>query len=478
MQQIKKITVIFLLAFTMLLLNGCSLKEKIFVTDETPPSIDPIKKEELEDGDFYIKDGTRFFNVFKPQSNFSSGSDRADTERILWNSEEDDTLIPTLYGDEILAYCTTTSDFTKDFTVERFKDIGYSIGIYGLTKGEKDYYDSTISTNAKKTSDLYSVVSNLNSDVIGFQTIDGKTITNRQVSESGTIKDLEKGKDYEFGLYVGTVYGERKIKADTHIYQSSEIIAISDYRLTQNGYIEITMPEGTKDGFYYIKEVGMFRYLNDRKCVSKSLDKYNYNEKNEDQLLASMAVDDTSEIMTETRSFTIDKLYQTTTISIAQTEGQQISEVLYTSPDGKNSKIYRSKSDENKFEKILEEAPVGEYLVTIKGYNISSIEPNVESNYEILKKETVEKETDNKEATTEESKKTVEESQKENTGSDASTTVSTPSPTQTTETQEQPEVTTDTTTDTIVDDEGYIYYDEPTEAMEGPEQSDTMGGEQ
>ena len=134
-----------------------------------------VKKEELIDGRYYVahKDGT-YDQVYFGTGSFSAKDDDSDDSddtsakepsrdenqsivkkrytRVLWY-KDDFNKIPTLItgkGDKLIYY--SKANFSGQFEFERFMDLGYSIGINGLTPNVTGrYYIET----GKKTTTTY-----------------------------------------------------------------------------------------------------------------------------------------------------------------------------------------------------------------------------------------------------------------------------------------------------------------------------------
>lgn len=459
MKKGKRIISSILIVVLCMGVSGCS-RENIFKEEEVPPSINPVKDKELENGGYYIKDGTNFYSVYKADASFTGSSDRADSEnRTIWNTDEEDELIPTLYKGEVIAYCTETN-IPTEFTLERFKDLGYTFGIKSLKDSDNGYHKAGTTGNIKSGSSLASAISGLENNEIGVSSVNGKELADENFTECGTIKGLKKGKKYTAGLYIGSVYGEKEVVADTHMYQSSETIKTEDIHLTKNGYVAIELPGTLKTGYYYIEGKGMFRYIADYYYAAKDLDSYDYNEKNSDTV--SVALDDTLETDERVEKVTLDKNYLKTRFEIlANTDGIELNRVTITLPSGDVQRL--GEESTGKYVLELEEAEKGDYLITLRGKNLEKVEINVEkgdikesAEQEAEPERTDETKTDTNNSSGNESntQNTGSTSTKKNSGSSSSSASGSSSGT------------------------SYIYYDEPvTDPMDGPEQSDTMAGQ-
>lgn len=218
-------------------------------------------------------------------------------------------MIPTLYKNEILVY-KSDGKIPSDFIFERYKDLGYTIGIRSLQYNEQaKTYDFKTESDVKSKSSAGKVVKNVKDQYTSLGIAKMDDSENIDITAAGTIKDLQKDKAYNFGVYAGSVYSETKIKADTHIYQSSEVFEVKETKSTKKGYVEIPLPENLKTGYYLVNGIGVIRYISDLKVDAGDLAEYDYNVSNEFEL-TSRALDDTlSGKNTETK-FEVDQDYE------------------------------------------------------------------------------------------------------------------------------------------------------------------------
>jgi len=444
----------------MLTLGGCS-KDQIFAEEKVPDSINPLKRTQLEDGKYYIKDGTDFYLAYNADSSFTNGTDTADAKsRIVWTSESEEALIPTLYKGEILAFCTTSS-LPENFTLERFKDLGYSFGIRNLDSGTNSYYSTSLRGVLKSGSDIETILSPLDTNEIGISAVSGNAVEKEDISECGTIKGLERNKTYDVDIYIGSVYAQKEIKADTRVFQSSEIIKITDFTLTKNSYIQIGLPEDLKSGFYYIDGAGMFRYIEEPRYEAKEIEVYDYNEKNDESLLASTAVDDTLEVEEKEETFVLDKTYNHVQISVTASKGQEISAAVLTLPDGNVKQLKEDIEGSLTYKVTLDVAEAGEYTVYIKGKNIQLIVPNVSNGSELLDATNTSDDSNTDTNKVEDGDAGIETDDDATSGND--------------QTNGEPETSSSNAEE---GESGYVYYEEPvTDPLYNPEQSETMKGQ-
>ncbi|MGF7010519.1 septum formation topological specificity factor MinE [Lachnospiraceae bacterium PF1-22] len=466
----NKITAFLLVGALMLGITGCGSKAMIFQERKLPDSITPIKTEQLKAQTYYIKDGTDFFSTYKGEGSSTGSVETAMSTKILWNTQAQDDLIPTLYQDEVIAYATA-GDIPDDFRIERYKDLGFSIGIRQLESGEQ-YYKASASSNIKPGSSFASLLSETSISTIGISAVDGKRLTDDDVSKSGTILGLKKGKEYQVELYAGSSFTKETLKADTHVFQSSEVIQIDDFVLTKNGYIQIEMPNSLKTGYYNIEGVGMFRYIAERKCVAKAFDKYDYNERNTDTI--STAVDDTLEVDYITKNIKVDEDYKTITFMVSEKDNVEIKDISITLPDKTQAKLKKKYETAKEWEYTTdieeESAPQGNYKVKITGKNVEELEVVVDYGMVVQKAEKKEKEDEKKEDSNEDVVITEPNAN----------TPSTSNPTNATGNSSNSSggSSYNSNSGTSVDEDEYIYYEKPVnDPLTSPDTSETMPGQ-
>lgn len=220
-------------------------------------------KSELENNSMYVKDGTGFYAPYDAEKTFTTSNAANRDNRIIWMEQTEEAFVPTLYKGECLAYVSSSST-PSGITLERFKDCGYSVGIIGFSATESGQilqYTTSLK-NLKTTSDAYKKFNEINASNITISDIDGKGIEENDFSYGGFIANMEYGKTYSLGIYVGSYYKEHLVEADTKILVSDSSVILSDISLTRNGYYSIHIPDDMESGYYYIQDFGIFRYVN------------------------------------------------------------------------------------------------------------------------------------------------------------------------------------------------------------------------
>ena len=72
---------------------------------------------------------------------------------------------------------------------------------------------------------------------------------------------LEKDKLYSFSYYTGTIPREISIFADVRVFQSTNFVTLTaPIKKTSNGYFIVNLPVNLPSGYYYICNIGFFKY--------------------------------------------------------------------------------------------------------------------------------------------------------------------------------------------------------------------------
>lgn len=260
-----KLTFLFALLFSASILVGC---DSIFVKYEDKFAQVELSKEQLQNDTYYIKDGTKFISTLEAQSVSVTPSDNI-SRRILYLGKNQKT-VPTLYKGEIIAIASDENRIDK-LDVVRYKEIGYSVAAYGLTKDSDGYWCGTTESNVIKNSSLFQhLETNAKSSNIQFISINGTPLNDNIMTDTGMFYGLEYEKPYEFEYYSGTAYCKGTATADIFALEEFEYYQLTDSEITKNGYIEFKMPDDAKSGWYAIDKVHLFKYINEEKGVDAS----------------------------------------------------------------------------------------------------------------------------------------------------------------------------------------------------------------
>lgn len=259
----KKFLAIALMATMVLNLCGCGKKVQVFEHKEAL-AFKEYKEDELKQDIYYVKNGTNFAPVYFPTTaNFTNMSKTINQERVLWMIDGQDTefMYPEHYQGEIVAYATA-KDRLETVVLERFEDMGYSLGIYGGKIDEDGYYNFSVKNNTIAGSEARRYFGNTPSDDIRIVTVGGIKIETLVDPGSGIIKKLSQGGTYIVEFYSGTYYYRSIFTADTRMFRPFEIYKYDkDYLSdTTHGYMCFTTPQVLKSGYYLINGAGFFKY--------------------------------------------------------------------------------------------------------------------------------------------------------------------------------------------------------------------------
>lgn len=255
----KKGTYILLLfsAISLLLSSGCGKKE-IFVNTNAAYELIALADSELSDDTYYVKDGADFFAIYQPQGKASGIASKPSAGRIVW-FDKDLSLVPSLYANELIAYPSKSTQLEK-ISLERFKEVGWSIGLYGGYIDKDGYIYYSLKNNCIKETDAYEQLKKMKSDSIRIVSINDTPVTKDSINDAGLITGLEKKGQYVIGLYSGTYYDTITITADHYFLESFEVMGINKAYDTKNGYLAIYMNEDYPSGWYSINGMGIFKY--------------------------------------------------------------------------------------------------------------------------------------------------------------------------------------------------------------------------
>ncbi len=282
---------------TIFSLSGCGGSDDSAKTLSIGRNSDKSYLNGLEDGKIYVRHDNTFTEVYFNNTTFEKESVVASPKdgRIYWFQGDEDK-IPTLYkGDSLVEY--TSGVFEEKFILERFEDLGYSVGICGMQPIESGRY--TISTDVeKKNTYPYSdadEITKLTNPTVIVDSISEKPI--REYNEvdpetyeplappqelcvptkHGTIPGLKKDSFYNVRVYEGTVEHLYKLCANVMILASMECLTKIDYKFEEEYLLKIELPSTLKTGYYSINGLGVFRYVADSTYNANT----NFNEPNE-----------------------------------------------------------------------------------------------------------------------------------------------------------------------------------------------------
>lgn len=333
----RKIIPVIAIGLVMSLLAGCGDIE-IFEDTSNKNKAVSLNKDELENGTYYVKRDTKFYAIHK--LGMSSEGNDIDLSKCAW-MVEDEKMLPEYYQNELIAKSSTKID-KKQMVLERFKDCGYSIGVYGATY-EDGYITLTTNNNLVPQSDAKKKLENDKSPNIMIETINGVPVTENMINDAGIITGFDKDASYEITFFAGTSYGKTTITADTHFLQSFELYNVKDYEMTKNGYMAIHLPQDLESGYYRLDSEGFFKYYNFKREEGDVAEvDYNipYYASEEDQL-AAFSQQYVFNLDRNTSEMSVEAKFKPD--SVTNISGKV--KMMVTSPDGKRMTVETAKEE-------------------------------------------------------------------------------------------------------------------------------------
>ena len=248
----------------------------VFVTaGEEAKNIESVQltMEELYDERYYIlkQSDSNSAGAFElcPEG-IRNWDDNDNATHVLWFTSDNDGTIPTLYPGDKLVYVSAYNVPCDGIRWERFADYGYSIGVANMEADESGHY--MIATSDKDDdytqyicpgSDAeplkaFTDVSELFLDKVGSVPVRAPVVT-----DGGTISGLTKDKKYACEWYTGTYYQDYLMQANVRVFCTLETFTTYDYEFVHSEYIVIDVPDCLKSGYYYVDDIGLFRYVSD-----------------------------------------------------------------------------------------------------------------------------------------------------------------------------------------------------------------------
>ena len=266
------------------------------------------------------------YNVFTPVSKYSSalGNDYGSqyfgkSTRIAWFTDEQAKEIPHLKaGDKLIYY--TTADIILPFVFEHFDNLGYSVGVQGVTVDDSSHPYVVLDTGVfSESSSFYEVYTKIKADIAAVNSSARKMVIDKinDIDFANTnvdnyykiITGLQPNGKYKFDVYYGTIHNEFEVTADcitlgstnkniilsddiigdidhpedsslngngtqqkesNSTYKSTEALLTPDesgnftvlnYDLYNSTIAVIELPkEGMVEGYYYVNNMGFFYY--------------------------------------------------------------------------------------------------------------------------------------------------------------------------------------------------------------------------
>lgn len=358
MKRIKYTGLIILLS---LILTGCK-DIQIFETKTDPNTQIELNDNELLPDTYYVKNGTKFVSVYKPNGNAKEKANVVNKSRVLWmlDTAGDENLVPSHYKGELIAYASEKANISE-VTLERYKDLGNSIGVYGGKIENDGYYHIKIDDKQVPDSSMRQIFDETPSTEIRIQSINGEKVSSSMVDkDSGVFLGMEAGKTYTITFFSGTYYYEAEVIADTHYLQAYELYTYGKEQIydTQNGYMCFETPTDLKSGWYRINGQGIFKYYNFEKG-EKEVYATNMNEQyyaTEEEMIAACSSEYSFMLTDATANLTVD-------IPISENSNEDYTIYAY-SPDGK---MYTFEDNEKSSISTLtvEEAMPGKWKINV-----------------------------------------------------------------------------------------------------------------
>lgn len=369
----RKIISLLVAIISCTVLTGCE-DVKWFETND-PTELVALKDNEIKKDTYYVKQGTNFFKVFNPEIGAAKfKSNKVDESRVipLYDNER---LVPSHYIGELIAY-SSDKEILSEVILERYKDLGHSIGVWGGTFDANGYFFFEKSKTVVKDSSLGQVLKDSSSEEVRIVAIDGVPVTKDNVNlKSGTITGLEGNQTYTVQMYVGTQYCEYELAADTLMLQSYEIYFYDNSNLdfSSNGYMCFVTPEDLKSGYYNINGQGLFKYFSHHKGDGDDVDMNVSYYESERERLEAYSRQYTIDVNTKVKDMAI-RVYYDFNYEIDESE---ITGCVF-SPSGEKYDMERKDTD-NLLELALTQAEIGEWTVNVSPKTLPIVDVKVDS---------------------------------------------------------------------------------------------------
>lgn len=304
----NKIAIALFLLLTCFSLCACRQRsqEEIKETDSETAYLD-----DLEAGYYYIRHKNQETGAFEtyplyfPTATFEEGSisSTPSNDRIFWFKDDEYEKIPTMYpGDALIFY--SDGVLSESFTFERFEDLGYTIGLRGMTVSPSGRYNISTETEDQCTfpgGDTDVILDLSENESVKLDSLGGIKLRDNggiylegsETSDSssyltrcGTIRhDLFDGKDKEYvaEIYKGTIRYEYSFKPDVRILGSMEGYSSINYEFESEKIINIEVPEFFNNGYYLLNGQGLIRYLKDTDQFDETTEMNTPNQAPEDK---------------------------------------------------------------------------------------------------------------------------------------------------------------------------------------------------
>ena len=331
MSKSKIFKALALVLSCQMVLSGCGIKQ-YFKDPDSKYVLKYINDDELENDIYYVKVGAKFAMTHIPGGSYQNDPNVAgrggDVKEVFWTMK-DESLIPTLYADDFIAYKSELPDL-PEVEMVRFRAEGFTQGIFNMTPDDDGYFDFKVKENTVPESDANTVLKKAESNDIRVVSSDTKKTDPDMITASGVFKGSKEAADRSLSFYAGTSYQSAKLKADTRMYSYFETYNLGKGTTTRRSYIRYDMPKEAKSGYYMIRGGGVFRY-------------YDFKRGEGDEATADMNVpfyaNETEQLAIYSQQFSVDVPSTTDNLEFyvsykeEDTEEDGVSCTL-TSPDG------------------------------------------------------------------------------------------------------------------------------------------------
>lgn len=363
-----KFTCALLLIMLVVCLSGCKgvklVEEKVDTSE-----IKTYKRTELVEKNYYIKDGANFRSLYIP-------SVKDNTISLFCGFD----VIPTLYKGECVVYWDSNSSYSTTLPLTRFKSIGYNFGIYGGYLNSKGNY--VFSLNDIEENSSTRKIFNMPNGEIEVYDIDDVPVEKEMVYNGilGGINYFGSPSEHKVHFYKGTKDYTYTLKNDVFSMVTMENYTIGNYELTQNGYIQFTLDNDFKSGYYYIENKGLFRYVNMTKEEAqginiKEIDYYEplYSVNNVEEVIEDIPITENEQSTYQTFSVQVSEKKSNFEFIVYYEEMSEIPYIALKSPTGD---IYSLKKVEgqNANSILMSEVGVGEWKILINNDLIKIID--------------------------------------------------------------------------------------------------------
>lgn len=220
--------------------------------------------EKLESGHYYVKHGDILYPCYTDIFTYEGIAEFEADPITRWDIFNSESVIniPTLFeGDEL--YYFNDSNVLMFSTFERFKDLGWSIGLRDLKTTPAGYVYLDLENEEAPNECILPTLSSmrdLSKTSLLVDKIGGVRLTDK-LCKDGIINGLIEGVNYDLEIYDGTNYHYYNTTVNTRYFQSMEVYAIDTYTPLQDYLYKIDIPEYLPEGYYDIDALGMFRYV-------------------------------------------------------------------------------------------------------------------------------------------------------------------------------------------------------------------------